>query len=1665
MKKLTSTFLLSLLILVCIGLSKNATAQYCTPTYTNIGGQFGIFIMKVELDSIQDSTGAIGNPYFTYNANKSTTLKKLNTYTIDIAAGTYNGGGNNVTVFIDYNGDQDYADAGEKVGQILPIGAGPTKYSITFTVPCNATAGTTRIRVRMGLNGGGNGTITNMDPCTNVGYGECQDYKLHIVENPLYVSGLDVAQPNILNVVKGSNSQEILQIKVSADGCQDTLPVTNLYLNTNGSTDTSDIGGIKVYYTGTNNQFNTTNAFDSTLLSNQFTLNGSQQLTRGDNYFWLTYDVKSGATDGDLLDGVLDSVTIHGVNYYPITSNPNGYRVIDTAMTFTSFTVAQNDSTPVVKGSRNNEMMMIQIDMSTSGGSIPLSSLSFNTNGSNNPATDITNVRVFTTGANNFFDTTILYGTLASPSGSFTVNGFTYLLPGSNYFWLTYDIATSATTDDTVDVELTSADINSASYNNSGSNKGLRVITSDYCLPTHPNCGTQFIQGFNFAGINNTSSGCTNFTGPAYSQYPASFYTTNLNKGNNYKATAYNSNAAQSFSIWIDYNHNGTFDNTEYTQMTKTNANIAANDTASATISVPCTAKSGWTKMRVRSRGVGGANGATDACTTFGSGETEDYFVFLTNQTISYVDAMTASTLDVLKGWTGQQIIKMAVVSNSCGGSVSLTKLNLSTNGSTDTIDIKAAKVYFTGNSNVFSAANLLGTVNTPGNNFSITCNQTLSTDTNWIWLTYDVDANATVGHYLDAQVLNMTIGGNTYTPNTSAPSGNRLISNYMTVNSTTVSHPSSAVVYSSSTNQQILRINYNMSSGAATSLTQIYLNTRGTTAPTTNIFNGKVWSTGSDATFTNPVQFGATTVSLNGSFTATGNLTLATGDNYMWVTYDIQANSIANDTVDAELDSTTINSVTAAPANGAPAGYRLIAKTYCTPTHTQSCAFNPSYIHGVRFNTLNNWKSGCTSNTGNKYNVYSASQFTTTVYRGNSYNFVIYNDTNSSAQAFGFWLDLNQNGTFETTEFTSVSANLAINSKDSVSYQIPCSALKGQTRLRVRSRTIGGQFTSSDACTQFGSGETEDYTITIGDNPNAGWLGNNKISCNGANVTLSAGVNFVKYLWSTGDTTSTITVNTPGKYYLTTQTMGGCIGTDTTSIIASNVTVNLGNDTIICNGGTVILDGGSGYTKYLWSNGDTTQATTLLSDGVYTLTVKNADACAATDTIELIYNYATVNLGNDTTICVGSSINLNSGNHTTYTWNTGATTQSINVTTAGQYYVSVDDAGGCTGYDTIDIAISAPALSLGNDISVCQGTKVKLDAGSWSDYNWSSGGNTQTVNPTASGDYSVIVVNQFGCVTSDTVNVLFNALPIVELGNDTVLCLGNTLNLNGGNGNTWTWNTGATTQTLAVTLAGNYKVTTTNAAGCTTVDSVKVTNSSATVSAGPDKTFCEGKSDTLFSTLGYPSYQWSNGATSWYIMPTISGNYWIKVTNIYGCTATDTAIVNVLAKPSAVFTTQYNGNQITFVPNDTTGASYLWDFGDGNLSTKKQPTYTYQGFGNYDVTLKIVGKNGCEDIQKKAVIFNAVANIKENPFSMSAYPNPFGDVLTLSYTLNKNVQMTISVLDATGRTVTTPVTRKQTAGEGTMCLDLSSLSAGFYFIQVSIDDQLYTLRVNKTNN
>ena len=287
----------------------------------------------------------------------------------------------------------------------------------------------------------------------------------------------------------------------------------------------------------------------------------------------------------------------------------------------------------------------------------------------------------------------------------------------------------------------------------------------------------------------------------------------------------------------------------------------------------------------------------------------------------------------------------------------------------------------------------------------------------------------------------------------------------------------------------------------------------------------------------------------------------------------------------------------------------------------------------------------------------------------------------------------------------------------------------------------------------------TDNITVTL-NAPPAYDLGNDTVFC-GTVITLDAGPGFTSYLWSTGSTSQTTTVNSTSMVYVTLQDAGGCTLEDSVLVTLSAApSVALGADTTRC-GGTVTLDAGNPGSIYFWSNNTTGQTSTVNSSGTYYVDVITPAGCLGSDTIVVtINNQPNANLGPDTSICQGS-ITLDAGNPgSTYAWSNSASTQTITVGT-GTYFVTVTDPSGCFDQDTVVVQANVPpTITVSSDTAICSGGQATLTATGGIGYLWSNGAPTQTitVSPTTNTAYYVTVVDANGCTASDF--VIVNTLP-----------------------------------------------------------------------------------------------------------------------------------------------------------------------------------------------------------------------------------------------------------------------------------------------------------------
>lgn len=451
------------------------------------------------------------------------------------------------------------------------------------------------------------------------------------------------------------------------------------------------------------------------------------------------------------------------------------------------------------------------------------------------------------------------------------------------------------------------------------------------------------------------------------------------------------------------------------------------------------------------------------------------------------------------------------------------------------------------------------------------------------------------------------------------------------------------------------------------------------------------------------------------------------------------------------------------------------------------------------------------------------------------------------------------------------------------------------------------------------------------------------------------------------------------------------------------------------------------------------TTVTTVTTTATYTLTMVDQNGCRDADTVTVsVLAAPPVNLGPDTTIC-GTGITLDAGNPgSSYLWNTGAGTQTLNVTQSGTYSVSVQFASGCINQDNIVVTITPPpAYTLGPDTSTC-GNSVVVDAGSgYVSYSWSSGGTSQTETVTSNSTLTVTVVDGNGCVLTDSIDVELNPAPLVNLGPDTTQC-GGSVTLDAGNpGALYFWSNSTSSQTTAASSTGTYFVNVLTQQGCSASDTVNVTiNNQPVVNLGPDTSICLA---TVILDAGNPgsTYAWSNAATT-QTVTVGTGTYSVTATDPSGCADADTITVTTNIPPNIVAS-----NDTSICPGGTAtlaasgGVSYLWSTNATGTPVGVSPStataYYVTGTdanGCQGSDVVIVNLLPASSAQFTSTITGATANFNNQSTGAISYSWNFGDSSPVNttaspahtYTLNGTYTVTLTVTGPCGTDTYTQV-------------------------------------------
>jgi hypothetical protein len=456
-----------------------------------------------------------------------------------------------------------------------------------------------------------------------------------------------------------------------------------------------------------------------------------------------------------------------------------------------------------------------------------------------------------------------------------------------------------------------------------------------------------------------------------------------------------------------------------------------------------------------------------------------------------------------------------------------------------------------------------------------------------------------------------------------------------------------------------------------------------------------------------------------------------------------------------------------------------------------------------------------------------------------------------------------------------------------------------------------------------------------------------------------------------------------------------------------------------------------------------------------YSLSGSSSFGCAGnTATLAVTVNsLPAVAITGTNALCSGGSVTLSASGATTYTWSTSSNSISIAVspTVNTSYSLSGTSSLGCVG-NTATLAVTVntlPIIAITGTTAVCAGGSVSLTAGGANTYTWSTGSNSSTVVVTpsitaGSFTYNVVGSSSVGCRRTKVDSILVRAIPTLTITGGNYVCNGNTLNLNVSGASTYSWNTGSTSNSIAVTPSVNtsYSVVGTSTAGCkgTSVNNVTVV-SIPTVAITGNTVICFGDSLTLVAN-GANSYTWSTGSTNSFVVVTPStGTTYSLVGAIgVGCENSSQTAITVNTLPSLSLTASSKticlGESTTITINGAN--SYTWNTAANTTSISVSPTITS--------TYSVVGTdaNNCSSKDSLTLYVSLCSSISEADWLLKAtrvYPSPNNGVFTIE----------VPEADGFEIVVTNTLGQKMVAtkAKSVNTIDLMNFDNGIYFIHV----------------
>lgn len=474
-----------------------------------------------------------------------------------------------------------------------------------------------------------------------------------------------------------------------------------------------------------------------------------------------------------------------------------------------------------------------------------------------------------------------------------------------------------------------------------------------------------------------------------------------------------------------------------------------------------------------------------------------------------------------------------------------------------------------------------------------------------------------------------------------------------------------------------------------------------------------------------------------------------------------------------------------------------------------------------------------------------------------------------------------------------------------------------------VMAGTYSVTITDNNGCTATASASVTQPAAAL-----TNTVASNQVNCFGQatgsiSSTVNGGTSPYTYNWSNGSNTASINNLTAGAYTVTVSDARNCTVNTTVNVTQPTAALNVTSTKtdVRCfgeNTGIISVTPSGGTTPYTlsWSTGASTTTATGLSAGNYTITITDGQGCTQINTVTINQPLAAL-LANGTVNSVAcfnvptGSINIITTGGTTpyiYQWNNGASGPGLNNLAAGTYTVTTTDANGCRSINSYIVTQPSAALSASatTNVVACFGnstgsitTTVNGGTAPYT-YNWNNGNTSASPTGLSAGTYSLTVTDNRGCTTTLTRTVTQPVASLSVSGNsNNVSCFsisnGSALvTPSGGTAPyTYNWSTGASSQGVSNLSPGSYRITVTDANGCTGIQNFTITEpeTALEISGNHNDINCTGNSIGSISLTvngGTPPYNylWSNGSSQQNISNLSANTYSVTVTDANGCTA-----------------------------------------------------------------------------------------------------------------------------------------------------------------------------------